>query len=148
MNFCGRSASSMRALEAERPQEVLGRRNEVLGFRIDKNSGRNQFDCARQPRAGRHSRTLIVESTEGLIARKGVVCLPLLMSADTAASFLFLLIIAAITLGLPLILIVIRLIQIISEARYERARRSEEESSAEVDSAKDAEDWTPAKHMR
>jgi hypothetical protein len=119
-----------------------------VGFRIDKDSGRNQFDCARQPRAGRYSRTLIGESTEGLIARKGVVCLPLLMSADTATSFLLLLIIAAMTLGLPLILIVIRLIEIISEARYESARRAKEESSVEVDSTKDADDWTPAKHLR
>lgn len=119
-----------------------------MGLRIDKDSGRDQFDCARQPRAGSYSRTLIVESTEGLIARKGVVCLSLLMSADTAASFLLLLIIVAMTLGIPMILIVIRLFEIISEKRFESARRSEEESSVEVDSAKDAEDWTPAKHMR
>src|SRR5262245_14402859 len=98
-------------------------RNEVVGFRIDKDSGSNRFDCARQPRAGRYPRTLIVESTEGLIARKGVVCLSLMMSADTAASFLLLLIIVAMTLGLPLILVVIRLIEIISDARFESARR-------------------------
>jgi len=72
----------------------------------------------------------------------------------SAGSFLLLIIIVALILGVPLILIALRVIEIFSEMRHEAANRVEEEpkteaqSAVEKESKKDAGEWTPAKHMR
>ncbi|MCI0390502.1 MAG: hypothetical protein MOB07_17290 [Acidobacteria bacterium] len=80
--------------------------------------------------------------------------------SGTAGSFLLLVIFIALILGIPLILLAIRVVEIISEKRHEAASRVEEEPTAEEPSAggkpsaveekskKDAGEWTPAKHMR
>jgi Sec-independent protein translocase protein TatA len=78
---------------------------------------------------------------------------------DTAGSFLLLLIFAVLIFGVPTLLLVIGLIETISERR-ESARRVEGESTAEEKTTvekkapaekkptNDAGEWTPAKHMR
>jgi hypothetical protein len=88
------------------------------------------------------------------------ISMTLFRHSGTAGSFLLLFIFIALILGIPLILIAIRVIEIISEKRHEAASRVEEEYTAEEPSAggkpsavkeeskKDAGEWTPAKHMR
>ncbi len=78
----------------------------------------------------------------------------ILRDSGTAGSFLLLVVLVVLILGVPLILITFRIIEEISDKRYEAARRAEEERSAEENSVsdkespKDAGEWTPAKHMR
>ena len=82
------------------------------------------------------------------------ICMTLFRPNGTAGSFLLLVIIIAFILGVPLILIALRVIEIISEKRYEAERRIDMESRAEMhsaddkESAKDGGEWTPANHMR
>jgi hypothetical protein len=78
---------------------------------------------------------------------------------DTAVAFPLLLIFAVLIFGVPVLLIAIRLIDTISEAR-ESASRAEGESTTEEKMAvekkapaekkptNDAGEWTPANHMR
>jgi F0F1-type ATP synthase membrane subunit b/b' len=78
---------------------------------------------------------------------------------NTAASFLLLLIFAALIFGVPIILLAIGLIDTISE-RLESARRAEGESTAEEKTTieeiapaekkpiNDAGEWTPARRLR
>lgn len=77
----------------------------------------------------------------------------------TAGSFLLLLIFAILIFGVPILLLVIRLIDTISERR-DQARQAEGESMAEEKTTfekkapvekkttNDAGKWTPANHMR
>lgn len=78
---------------------------------------------------------------------------------DTAGSVLLLLIFAILIFGVPILLLVVRLIEIVSERR-DQARRAEGESMAEEKTpiekktptekrpTNGAGEWTPAKHMR
>jgi hypothetical protein len=78
----------------------------------------------------------------------------LIRHSGTAGSFLLLVIVVAGIFGIPIILLALRVIEIISEKRYDAARRVEEESASEghpaveKQSTKDSGEWTPAKHMR
>jgi len=81
------------------------------------------------------------------------ICISLFLSSGTAGSFLLLVIIVALILGVPLILIALRVIEIISEKRHEAASQveeitGEENSKVEKESTRGAEEWTPANHMR
>src|SRR4030095_7900556 len=82
------------------------------------------------------------------------ICMTLFRPSGTAESFLLLIIFVALILGIPLILLALRVIEMISENRHEAASRVEEEPTDEARSAdkkestKDAGEWTPAKHMR
>lgn len=72
---------------------------------------------------------------------------------DIAISFLLLLILGILIFGVPILLLVIRLIETISERR-DQARRAggesmtEEKAPVEKRSRNDASDLTPANHMR
>jgi flagellar biosynthesis/type III secretory pathway M-ring protein FliF/YscJ len=87
-------------------------------------------------------------------ARLPEIGMTLFQPNGTAGSFLILVIIVALILGVPLILIALRVIEIISEKRHDAASQVDEESAGEENSevekkpAKDAGEWTPAKHMR
>ena len=89
----------------------------------------------------------------------------ILRTTGTAGSFLLLFIMIALILGVPLILLMLRLIEMIAEKRYESANRVDKESTEERArqrttgphlmndfrndrSLKGDEEWTPAKHMR
>jgi hypothetical protein len=82
------------------------------------------------------------------------ISMTLFRHSGTAGSFLLLFIFIALILGIPLIMLAIRVTEIISEKRHEAASRdeveptAEEPSSVEKESSKDAGEWTPAKHMR
>src|SRR5262245_27974043 len=82
------------------------------------------------------------------------ICMTLFRPIGTAGSFFLLVIFVALTLGVPLILIALRVIDIISEMRLQAAGQFDEEPTGEENSevekklTKDAEEWTPAKHMR
>jgi len=75
------------------------------------------------------------------------------MNMDPASSFLLLFIFAILIFGVPLLLVVIRLIETISERR-ESVKHAEDDSTSEERPAirkrskDDASEWTPAKHMR
>jgi hypothetical protein len=72
---------------------------------------------------------------------------------NAAGSFLLLFILATLIFGVPIFIIAIRLIETISEWR-DSAKRAEDESidkenlAVEKRSKDDANEWTPAKHMR
>src|SRR5262245_58397512 len=82
------------------------------------------------------------------------ICMTQFRPIGTVGSFLILVIFVAVILGIPLILIALRVIDIISERRQEAASQvdaeptGEENSEVEKKPTKDAGEWTPAKHMR
>ena len=76
------------------------------------------------------------------------ICMTLFRSVGTIGSLLLLLIIVTLILGVPIVLLVIRLIEIISEMRHESSRRSNAQSATEEESVGDSADWGPVKHRR
>jgi len=78
----------------------------------------------------------------------------LIWHSGTAGSFLLLAIVVALILGIPLILLALRVMEMVSEMRHDAASRveeepaSEEQSAVEKQSKKDSVEWTPAKDMR
>jgi len=93
------------------------------------------------------------------------ICMTLFRHSGTAGSFLLLFIMVCLILGVPLILLALRLIEVISEKRSESASRVEKEATEERarqgtaetqlmsdfrndPPLKEDEEWTPAEHMR